>query len=47
MLRQVLRAIVPPLALRDTLQQWSDIRHRLAEAPRKRKFQEQTLLEKS
>lgn len=43
MLRQVRGAIMPQLSLRDTFDQWSDICHQLAEPPRKRKLQEQTL----
>jgi len=43
MLRQVLHAIMPPLSLRDTLDQWHDIRQQLAEPPRKRTPQGQTL----
>jgi hypothetical protein len=43
MLNQVKRAIEPVLPLRAALEQWGEISHGLAEAPRSRKSQIETI----
>ena len=45
MFRQVLQTVMPWLSLRETLDQWEQISADLAELPRKRKFQEEILLD--
>jgi len=43
MLELLKRAVLPVLCLRDALRQWANMRHRLAEPPRKRAKQCETM----
>lgn len=43
MLELLKRAVLPALCLRDAMRQWASVRHRLAEPPRKRIKQRETL----
>ena len=45
MFRQLLRAVLPWLSLRETLDNWGQISSDLAEPSRKRRSQEEKLLE--
>jgi hypothetical protein len=45
MVRQVLQTVMPWLSLGETFAEWEQISADLAERPRKRKFQEELLLD--